>query len=151
MAEGIPRSIIYGILQLFHDKLPASRKSGSGRPPFKLPPRKIGHTSALLGPRTGSRNDKRKATKTELWSYDSQWRVKEAEYKSSKEKRHSTTYSEANCRWQKIVRPTLLEIFEAMLDHWRRVVFHFIPLDHQWETPSTPRTSPIHKRLSNFQ
>uniref|UniRef100_A0A914DRN3 Transposase n=1 Tax=Acrobeloides nanus TaxID=290746 RepID=A0A914DRN3_9BILA len=53
MAEGVPRSTIYGILQRFHDKLPASRKSGSGRPPSKLPPRKLAALRHLFDHKDG--------------------------------------------------------------------------------------------------
>lgn len=53
MAEGVPRSTIYGILQRFHDKLPASRKSGSGRPPSKLPPRKLATLRRLFDHKDG--------------------------------------------------------------------------------------------------
>uniref|UniRef100_A0A914DK72 Transposase n=1 Tax=Acrobeloides nanus TaxID=290746 RepID=A0A914DK72_9BILA len=53
MAEGVPRSTIYDILQRFHDKLPASRKSGSGRPPSKLPPRKLATLWRLFNHKDG--------------------------------------------------------------------------------------------------
>lgn len=121
-----PRKFIYSILQRFHDKLLASRKSGSGRCPSKLRPRKLVTLRRLF-----DHKDDLSQWQAARKPYYGLMIVNDALYKSSKEKeRKEKTY---NVQRSKFLMPK--NCMADFIGNFIEIVFHPNPLDplDQWK------------------